>query len=400
MAETLNMIELSMEEAINAVREELEDDIYTPLFILGRMGMGKTAGLKELAHKMGIGYCELRLVNMTETDMLGIPTITTYGQEKMVGPDGKEYTQDKSRTTYASNNLLPMVERDGEVGILAIDEITSCSDVMRAAAYQLLDAQRSLGNYHLPPKWKCVGLGNGPDDGGVFNGGESALWTRGGCIRVTPNVEAWKDYAIPAGVNPTIVAYLTMNPDKLHVYDPDEMDGATACPRSWENLSIKLNKRESRNNGRPLPREAVSTYASMYVGRLVGSTFAGFYQYKASDQLINPRDIVDGKALGKNIRQSDPEVIYITIQNVIGVLRDETSKDDYELSDSNKKKLVNTCKWCIDIGRQRTDYGIIACRDIIKSLGSSVKEFIISKEFREMCPEFLKFANEKSNVIS
>ena len=45
MAETLNMIELSMEEAINAVREELEDDIYTPLFILGRMGMGKTAGL-------------------------------------------------------------------------------------------------------------------------------------------------------------------------------------------------------------------------------------------------------------------------------------------------------------------------------------------------------------------
>ena len=176
------------------------------------------------------------------------------------------------------------------------------------------------------------------------------------------------------------------------------MDGATACPRSWENLSIKLNKRESRNNGRPLPREAVSTYASMYVGRLVGSTFAGFYQYKASDQLINPKDIVDGKALGKNIRQSDPEVIYITIQNVIGVLRDETSKDAYELSDSNKKKLVNTCKWCIDIGRQRTDYGIIACRDIIKSLGSSVKEFIISKEFREMCPEFLKFAQEKSNV--
>lgn len=400
MAETLNMIELSMKEAIDSVKEDIEDGIYTPTFILGRMGMGKTAGLKALAKQMGIGYCELRLVNMTETDMLGIPTITTYGQEKVVGPDGKEYTQDKSRTTYASNNLLPMVERDGEVGILAIDEITSCSDVMRAAAYQLLDQQRSLGNYHLPPKWKCVGLGNGPDDGGVFNGGESALWTRGGCIRVTPNVEAWKEFAIPAGINPTIIAYLTMNPDKLHVYDPDEMDGATACPRSWENLSIKLNKREEKNSGKPLPRQAVDTYASQYVGSQVGSAFAGFYQYKASDQLIDPYDVINGKALGRNIKSTDPEVVYITIQNVIGILRDETNKDPYELSADAKTKVINTCKWCIDIGRQKTDYGVVACRDIIKSLGQLVTEFVISPEFIEKCPEFLKFAQDKSSVLS
>ena len=66
---------------------------------------------------------------------------------------------------------------------------------MRAAAYQLLDGQRALGNYKLPEKWICVGLGNGPDDGGVFNGAEAALFTRCYGFRVAPNLESFKEYA-------------------------------------------------------------------------------------------------------------------------------------------------------------------------------------------------------------
>ena len=401
MAEqTLNMVEVQMNEALSLIREDIEDGVYTPTFLLGKFGVGKTAGLKALAKKLNIGYCELRLVNMTETDMLGIPTITTYGQMVVVGPDGKEYTQDKSRTTYASNDLLPMVERDGEVGILAIDEITSCSDVMRAAAYQLLDGQRSLGNYHLPPKWKCVGLGNGPEDGGVFNGGEAALWTRGSCLRIKVTVEDWKTYAIPAGINPAIVAYLSVNPSNIHDYDADEMAGATACPRTWENLSIKLNKREERNGGQPLSLAAVTTYAAMYVGEKIGDDFAGFYKYKASDQMIDPNEVLAGKALGRDILGVDTQVVHITIQSVISLLAKDLSDSHNMLTDDIKKKLVNAAKWAVDIGHQKTDYGVIACKDIMKGLGTQVLSFVqTSNQFRQECPEFLQFCLAKQKAM-
>ena len=389
MAETLNMRESSVDEIIRFIKEDLiQMEIYDPVIVLGKMGMGKTASLKNLANELNIGYCELRLVNMTETDMLGIPTVSKEGT-----------------TTYASNDLLPIVERDGEVGILALDEITSCSSTMRAAAYQLLDGQRRLGNYKLPDKWICVGLGNGPDDGGVFNGAEAALFTRCYCFRVAPNLDSWKEWAIEAGINPAVIAYLSYDPTKLHVYNPDdEMDGICPTPRTWEKLSKLLNAKEKANGGNPLPISVAEFYAGISVGVKEAGSFSGFYQYTQNGKAVNIADVLSGKANGKEAAKAEPQVVYIAIENLIRAINDTIAHDaqiqtTLEPSDETIDKVCNVVRWITDLASVRLDYGITGIRDLISGSSKEFYAIICDDRFDDKCPEFLKFCSDNNVAV-
>lgn len=384
MAETLNMIELPIGKIKEQIKDNLMDEIYDPIIILGKMGMGKTAFLKEMTKELGIGYCELRLVNMTETDMLGIPTINTDGA-----------------TTYASNDLLPRVERDGEVGVLAIDEITSCSATMRAAAYQLLDGQRSLGNYKLPDKWLCVALGNGPDDGGVFNGAEAALFTRCYGFRVAVSVESWKAWAVQNDINPTVVAYLTFAPDKLHTYNPDDMDGLCASPRTWEKLSKLLNSREKRNGG-TLPIENVNILASASVGIRDAGSFSGFYQYKSSSSLIDVADIINGNAT-TDVSDVEPEAMYITLESLVKELKNsvfiDTNKIGGEYNDETYKKIANVLNWVTSISNSRLDYSVTAIRDLASAVPDFGELALMDSKLEQMCTSWPEFINSNLGVF-
>lgn len=385
MAETLNMREASITEINDFIRDLFAMEIYDPVIVLGKFGMGKTASLKGLAKELGIGYSELRLVTMTETDMLGIPTISAQGT-----------------TTYASNDLLPIAERDGERGILAIDEITSCSATMRAAAYQLLDGQRALGNYKLPEKWICVGLGNGPDDGGVFNGAEAALFTRCYGFRVTPNLDSFKEYAIENGFNPSVLAYLNYAPDKLHVYDPDELDGLCPCPRTWEKLSKLLNGKEKFNGGKPLSMAVAEFLASASIGVKEAGFFSGFYKYNQGAKVISIADVLDGKADGRQVDANEPQVVYIALEQLIKEINSELSTDTKiagEHSDKMIKRIANAANWIIDASTKKLDYGILGIRD----LTSGVKELnsiMLQDSFDEVCPRFLQFCVQNNIVVT
>lgn len=385
MAETLNMVEAPIGQITDFIKDLLAMEIYDPVIILGKMGMGKTASLKGLAKELGIGYSELRLVNMTETDMLGIPTISAEGT-----------------TTYASNDLLPIAERDGEVGILAIDEITSCSSVMRAAAYQLLDGQRKLGNYKLPDKWICVGLGNGPDDGGVFNGAEAALFTRCYAFRVAISLDSWKEWAISSGINPAVIAYLSFNPAALHVYDPDELDGICPTPRTWEKLSKLLNAKEKRNGGKPLGRDTARFLAEASIGVREAGNFTGFYKYTEKAELVSPADILEGRAKGAEVGRMESEVVYLAIESLISEMNKElasTKDPSGEYSDAEIRRMANAAQWIIDAGKVTLDYGIMGIRDIGNGVDGFTEIVVMDERFDKMCPDFLQFAVDNSIVF-
>jgi len=385
MAETLNMMECPISEITKFIKDQIQMEIFDPVIALGKMGMGKTASLKSLAEELNIGYCELRLVNMTETDMLGIPTISKEGT-----------------TTYASNDLLPIVERDGEVGILALDEITSCSSTMRAAAYQLLDGQRRLGNYKLPDKWICVGLGNGPDDGGVFNGAEAALFTRCYGFRVAVDIQSWKEWAIASGINPTIIAFLSYSPDKLHCYNPDDMDGLCPTPRTWEKLSKVLNAKEEANGG-PLPVSVANFLAAISIGERDCGFFSGFYKYTQSGNTVDIGAVLDGKANGKDAAKSEPQVIYIAIEHLIRAIdeiveNDNNFKSHGEISSESIKKVANAVRWIVDLSSVRLDYGLTGIRDLTAG-SKNFGDIVLSDEFDELCPEFLKFCRANKIIF-
>lgn len=383
MSENMNMAELPLDRLIEEIKTDIELGDYSPVMILGKSGVGKTVSIYELTQEMGIGFCEMRLVTMTETDIMGIPTISEHGG-----------------TVYAANDLLPRAERDGEVGIIVFDEITSATKTVRASAYQLFDSRRSIGNYKLPEKWKCVALGNGAGDGGVYSGMESAMLSRCTCYRVEPDLEAWKKWAIKHGIHPTIIGFLNMRPEYIHKMDPDEDASIFPCPRSWEALSRKLLAREGRAGGL-LDSQSVDIYAAGAVGEEVSSQFSEFYSF--NKKAVSALDILSGKVKKTDINDFDTEAMYITIQAVIAeyVKRVKGKKNIVEGS-PEFNMTINLLQWASNIGKQRIDYGV----QIIQDLAAGCMEFkmliILDTENRieQLCPEFKEFFERADLMMS
>lgn len=383
--ETLNMMGLTVDKFVNEIKMDLEDENYDPVIGIGKSGVGKTMSIYELTQELGIGFCELRLVTLSEVDLLGIP-------DTVVDGNGNK------RTTYASNELLPDEKRDGKRGILVLDEITSATSTIRAAAYQLLDSKRALGNYKLPDEWKVVALGNGPDDGGVFQGIEAAFISRCYSYRVEPDLDSWKKWAIPNGVNPSVIAYLSFDPSKLHVFDPDEMASVFPCPRSWTALSKKLNKREARNKG-TLDREAVEIYAAGAIGETEAALFAGFYAY--NKDTISVEDIIAGKSNGADIQSLPTEAAYIIIQQLITQLSKDVKEgfDGMSLAEPALTKVVNAINWIIDAGEVRLDYMLTGIKDLVSGVPQLQTIMLMDDNFYSRCPNFDKISKENSIVF-
>ena len=147
--ETLNMRSASLERVLRQIKDQLEDEDYTPVSIIGKSGIGKTEGISGLARELGIGFKEVRLSHYQESDLIGLPYI------------------ENGVTKHAPTDLLPPSDDEGQ-GILLLDEVTSSQKNMRSAVYQLMDSSRKLGQYKMPKRWLIVACGNGPQDGGDF----------------------------------------------------------------------------------------------------------------------------------------------------------------------------------------------------------------------------------------
>ena len=356
---------------------QLQSDDYTPVIIIGKSGVGKTESIAGLARELNIGFKELRLSHYEESDLVGLPYI---------GDDGK--------TKHAETDLLPDTNDSGQ-GILLLDEITSSQKSMRSAVYQLMDSSRKLGQYKLPEKWLIVCCGNGPEDGGDFRGIEGALMSRGRCMRVEEDLNAWKDWAIKSNVHPTVVAFLSFMPDQLHVMDIDKPYDMIACPRNWVKLSLQLKNMEKLVGGIITDEDDLEFTASSCVGERCGPSFVSFYKYNKS--VINAGDILEGKVGVEEVKGLDSQVMYITIQNLISLLSKELKSSN---SNETVVKVANVCNWLIALGRQvKLDFAIMAFQD----LGGHVEEFknlILSDEFDEICPELLNFTSENNVVFS
>ena len=123
--ETLNMRSADLERILRQIRNQLEDEDYTPVSIIGKSGIGKTESIASLAKELNIGFKELRLSHYQESDLIGLPYV------------------ENGVTKHAPADLFPPSD-DPNQGILLLDEVTSSQKSMRSAVYQLMDSSRKL----------------------------------------------------------------------------------------------------------------------------------------------------------------------------------------------------------------------------------------------------------------
>ncbi|MBM3356771.1 MAG: AAA family ATPase [Betaproteobacteria bacterium] len=188
---------------------------HTPVMLWGPPGVGKSQIIGEIALNHGVPLIDIRLSQMEPTDLRGVP----FRKGDMV--------------EWSVPALLPDERRHGARGILFLDEITSATPTVTAAAYQLI-LDRRLGEYHVPRGWVIFAAGNRHGDRGVSYVMPAPLANRFTHYEIEPNLDDWVAWAHAAGIDARVIAFLRFRPDLLFDFNPAQSPLAFPSPRSWE----------------------------------------------------------------------------------------------------------------------------------------------------------------------
>lgn len=202
-----------------ALMAYLEADV--PAFLWGAPGLGKSDLIREIARETSAPLIDLRAVLLDPVDLRGLPAIT----------DG--------RAQWLPPAFLPDAARDGEDGILFLDELNAAPPSVQAACFQLV-LDRKVGEYRLPASWRIIAAGNRQADKAAAQRMPSALANRFAHIDVEASPTAFCDWAARVNLNPIIPAFIRFRPALLHKMDGAELR-AFPTPRAWAQVAKIIN---------------------------------------------------------------------------------------------------------------------------------------------------------------
>ncbi len=265
-----------------------------PIVAMGSPGIGKTEIMKQAAKALFMGCKVTEASSLDPTDTRGIPYVT----------DGE--------SKYGRPSILPDVKKDGEKGLLVIDELASCLPAVQVSLYPLF-LERRLGDYPLPKGWVPMGTGNYTSDGAIAYSLSSALTDRVFILNITPDFQVWKeDFAFANGINADIISFLNWRPELFYTFDKRDKTAkgkAFASPRSYELASNAL-----KTN---LGDDILMAVLAGCLGEGVAVEFVAFR--KVSQGLPDIKKIYMGKhnAVPDNDK---PDVLYALTGALVGFL--------------------------------------------------------------------------------
>lgn len=186
-----------------------------PVFLWGPPGIGKSSIVAQIAKDRGVEYIDLRLSLLDPTDLRGIPF----------------FNSDDNSAVWAPASFLP--DGSQKEGILFLDELNTAAPMVQASAYQLI-LDRKIGEYTLPEGWSIVAAGNRESDRGVVFRMASPLANRFVHLDMEVNVDDWSEWAKKAGLDTSIIAFISYRPDALFAFNTKSDSKAFATPRTWQ----------------------------------------------------------------------------------------------------------------------------------------------------------------------
>lgn len=208
-----------MTETISGAKDLLRVyiDADIPTYVHGAPGVGKSDLFRQLAEERGIGFIDVRLGTMDLVDLLGLPNIVN------------------NETNWARPVFWPQKKRDGEKGILLLDEMSDCPRAMQSAAYQLV-LNRRIASHELPGGWYPCAAGNRRSDKAAAQALSTALANRFAHIDVEPDVDAFIAWANTNEISPYVAGFIRFRPQLLHNMEGTDLR-AFPSPRSWAKAS-------------------------------------------------------------------------------------------------------------------------------------------------------------------
>jgi hypothetical protein len=136
--------------------------------------------------------------------------------------------------------ITPLFPQDPQwQGIVCLEELPQCMPATQAAAMQLC-LDRRVGDYRLPEGAMVVACGNRQEDRAGANRVLSALSNRFIHLDYDVSLDDWQDWALTAGISPSVRSYLGYKPAQLHRFKPELNERAFPTPRSWHFTSDAL----------------------------------------------------------------------------------------------------------------------------------------------------------------
>ena len=196
----------------------------------GGPGVGKSSLVREVTDSLNITLLDRRISQMESVDLRGLPVPDLHAQ----------------LTMWLESEDLPNVKRDGEHGVLLLDEINHAPKSIRAACFQLI-LDRRVGKYRLPDGWVAWAAGNRAKDRALTEQLETPLKNRFMHLTLEVHNEDWIHWALKRGLTPQVISFIRQFPTMLNEFEElvngpaerrrslDDMN-AFATPRSWEFL--------------------------------------------------------------------------------------------------------------------------------------------------------------------
>lgn len=192
-------------------------DTNIPAFLWGPPGAGKSDMVRQVAEERMMPVIDFRAILRDPVDLRGLPAVHN-GVARWLPPSD-----------------LPDAARDGEEGILFLDELNAAPASVQAACFGLV-LDRKVGEYHLPPGWRIIAAGNRQSDRAAAQRMPTALANRFAHIDVEVDPDAFGRWAVLNELHPMVLAFLRWRPALLHNMEGSDLR-AFPTPRSWARTS-------------------------------------------------------------------------------------------------------------------------------------------------------------------
>lgn len=368
------------------------EEVRRPIIVVGLPGIGKTSGIISIRKKLNnllpedkqLGFKKILLGQTVVGSMSGIPIHTKDGGVIRVQmPD------------------LPNPERDGEYGILFLDELTTADEAQVQPALGLCDDSRNIGEYTLPEHWLVVAAGNGPESTNFLRLDDMTL-SRFVCYDIAYNYKQdWRPWAYEHNIHPDIIAFLNFSPEtcvQVHSTDADRAGKMFPCPRTWDRLSTELKMRESL--GKPVQYSELDNFAGRIIGSKAGREFSAFCAYHKKVD-YSAEKIAAGTE--RDPEQMDKQIYHIILQSCIKYITEEIKKKKDEIETKNfsvesATMVSNFLKWLIKFENIEFENCIQSMYEIAFQ-AAIIKDIIMDPDFYSVCPELEQFFKRNRDYI-
>jgi len=212
--------------------------VRKPILLRGRHGVGKSEVVYQVAESMGLPVVERRASQMTEGDLLGMPS------PELVEVNGEQ------ASVFRPFSWL--IQACTEPVVLFLDEVDRATTEVRQGIFELTDS-RKIAGWVLHEETIVIAAVNGGEHGDQYqvNEMDPAELDRYTVFDVEPSVEDWLDWA-KTNVHGIVWDFVNQNRNHLDHKDDFEPNKVYPSRRSWKRLNDCLVQAEAVEEASPL----------------------------------------------------------------------------------------------------------------------------------------------------